>query len=94
MLKIEEIKISFSEIGKEDYNELMRLMTKYKDYFTYLYAMEKTLLKEKYSLQNNIQNIKKEKLVDYMDYYIQLIEASCLLDILEAMTVLDNIIQN
>lgn len=93
MLKIEEIKISFSEIGKEDYNELMRLMRKYKDYFTYLYAMEKTLLKEKYSLHNNIQNIKKEELVDYMDYYIQLIEASCLLDILEAMTVLDNIIQ-
>ena len=94
MLKIEEIKISFSEIGKEDYNELMRLMRKYKDYFTYLYTMEKTLLKEKYSLHNNIQNIKKEKLVDYMDYYIQLIEASCLLDILEAMTVLDDIIQN
>lgn len=93
MLKIEEIKVCFNEIRKEDYEELMRLMSKCKDYFTYLYAMEKTLLKEKYSLHNNIQNIKKEELVDYMDYYIQLIEASCLLDILEAMTVLDNIIQ-
>ena len=94
MLKIEEIKVCFNEIRKEGYEELMRLMSKYKDYFTYLYNMEKTLLKEKYSLHNNIQNIKKEELVDYMDYYIQLIEASCLLDILEAMTVLDDIIQN
>lgn len=95
MLKKEENKNNNVSMKEKEYQKLIETLKLEwdREYSLFFYNVEKFLLKEKYSLKNNVGKIKKEDLVRYMDHYIQLIEASSLLDIIDAIKVLDEIIK-